>query len=131
MKKQIVIGLIVLAVLVVGGIVVLGSTKNSPANQQVLSQPEIFVDVRTDAEWQAEHLNGAIHLDLAKIQQGQMPDLPKDAPIALYCHSGNRAGQALQILQKNGFTHIRNAGGLADLQSSGKKVCLGEYSSCN
>ncbi len=131
MKKQIIIGLIILVVVVIGGVVLRGGEKNSPVNQQVLSQAEIFVDVRTDEEWQTEHLNGAVHLDLAKIQQGQLPDLPKDAPIALYCRSGNRAGQAMQILQKNGFTNVRNAGGLVDLQLSGKKVCLGEYSSCN
>jgi phage shock protein E len=92
---------------------------------------ETYIDVRTDQEWEAGHLNGAIHFDLAKMQQGQLPDLPKDTPIALYCRTGVRAGQALQILQQNGFTNVRNAGGFAALQAQGQKVCLGIEPSCD
>jgi phage shock protein E len=92
---------------------------------------ETYIDVRTDQEWQQGHLDGAMHFDLALLQQGQLPGLPKDTPIALYCRTGVRAGQALQILQQNGFTNARNAGGFAALQAQGNKVCLGIEPSCN
>lgn len=92
---------------------------------------ETYVDVRTDQEWAAGHLDGAVHFDLVKMQQGQLPELPKDTHIALYCRSGHRAGEALAILQQNGFTNLRNAGGLSDLQAQGKKTCLGDQPSCN
>lgn len=82
-------------------------------------KPEVFIDVRTDQEWQAGHIDGALHFDLAKLQQGQMPDLPKDTPIALYCRTGIRAGMALRILQQNGFTNARNAGGYEGLLAQG------------
>ncbi len=77
---------------------------------------EIFVDVRTDEEWSAGHLNNALHFELARMEQGQMPDLPKGASIAVYCRRGIRAEQALQILKKNGFTGVRNAGGYDSLK---------------
>lgn len=92
---------------------------------------ETYIDVRTDQEWAAGHLDGAVHFDLTKMQHGQLPDLPKDTHIALYCRSGHRAGEALAILQQNGFSNLRNAGGFSDLQAQGKKVCLGDQPSCN
>ena len=131
MKKYLLIGAIALLA-IIGGLILSGNqaSKNIEKSETGKSQ-EIYVDVRTDSEWQQGHLDGAVHFDLAKLQQGEMPNLPKDAPLALYCHSGNRAGQALAILEKNGFSHLRNAGGLANLQSQGNKVCLGEIASCN
>ena len=131
MKKQIGIGVILVLFLVTGAFVFWKKQIGSQNTQQKTNKTEVFVDVRTDEEWQAGHLNNAIHLDLSKIQQGQLPDLSKDTPVAIYCRSGNRAGQALKIFQQNGFTNVRNAGGLAELQSSGNKVCLGVQSSCN
>lgn len=79
---------------------------------------EVYIDVRTLDEWNAGHLHSATHLDLVRIQQGEMPNLPKDTPIALYCRGGVRAGEALTILQRKGFSNLRNAGGFDELQSS-------------
>ncbi len=78
--------------------------------------PEIFIDVRTDEEWSEGHLEGALHFELARLEQGQLPDLGKDAPIAVYCRSGIRAERALRILKKYGLTNVRNAGGYHDLK---------------
>ena len=131
MKKQYAVLLAVLAILVAGtlGYFVLRPSPN-PTRQSQPAKAETYIDVRTDQEWEAGHLNGAMHLDVAKIQAGQLPNLSKDTPIALYCRTGHRAGIALQILEQSGFIHVRNAGGLAGLQSSGKKVCLGATVSC-
>ena len=51
--------------------------------EELLKKSEVFIDVRTDDEWEAGHVEGALHLELAKIQEGQMPDLPHDTPIAI------------------------------------------------
>lgn len=83
---------------------------------ELMTTPEIFIDVRTDGEWNEGHRDGALHFELARLQQGQLPDLAKDTSIAVYCRAGVRAEQALQILQKNGFTKVRNAGGLSNLK---------------
>ncbi len=132
MKKQFAVLVAVLAILGVGalGYFVLRSSPGSVGSSQP-AKTETYIDVRTDQEWADGHLDGAVHLDLARIQAGQLPNLPKDTPIALYCRTGHRAGIALQILQQNGFTHVRNAGGLAALQSGGYKVCAGLAPACN
>jgi phage shock protein E len=38
--------------------------------------------------------------------------------VILYCRSGNRSGQAEQVLREKGFTEARNAGGLKALLSA-------------
>ncbi len=131
MKKKVFVLLVVVVVLGFGALAFWRTSSPQRANQVAVTRPETFIDVRTDQEWEAGHLSGAVHLDITKIQQGQMPNLPKDTPIALYCRTGHRAGLALPILQQNGFTNVRNAGGLSGLQSSGEKVCLGIQQSCN
>ncbi|MDR3642374.1 MAG: rhodanese-like domain-containing protein [Candidatus Doudnabacteria bacterium] len=107
------------------------NNENSSAVKGASIVAETYMDVRTDQEWAAGHLDGAVHFDLVKMQQGLLPDLPKNTPIALYCRSGHRAGEALAILQQNGFTAVRNAGAFSDLQSQGKKICIGDLASCN
>ncbi len=132
-KKYIFFGLAGFA-LIAAGCLLWQSRPQSAATGAVKGasiKSEIFMDVRTDQEWAAGHLDGAVHFELAKMQQGQLPGLPKDTPIALYCRTGIRAGQALAILKQNGFTYARNAGGYADLLAQGEKSCTGMESSCD
>lgn len=117
MKKYIAVLVILLAgASVIGTAIWRDKPQSSAEVKGAITKAESFIDVRTDQEWEAGHLDGAVHFDLARLQNGELPSLPKDTPIALYCRSGNRAGQALQILEQNGFTNVRNAGALADLQ---------------
>ena len=134
MKKRALIILLALAGILTGiGAWRFINAPQQPAQRQakIQTKNETFVDVRTDQEWADGHLDGAVHFDLARLQQGELPDLPKDTPIALYCRSGHRAGQALSILEAKGYTNVRNAGGFADLQTGGQKVCLGATPTCN
>jgi hydroxyacylglutathione hydrolase len=79
---------------------------------------ETFIDVRTDEEWNEGHLDGALHFELARLERGQLPDLKKDATIAIYCRSGIRAERALKILKANDFANVRNAGGYDIIRKS-------------
>lgn len=36
----------------------------------------------------------------------------KTAPLFVYCHSGARSGQAVRLLQRMGYTNVRNIGGI-------------------
>lgn len=129
MKKYLIIGLAVVGLII--SLITTWTNLTSNNNSTNVVAKAVFIDVRTDEEWAAGHLDGAEHLDVVKIQQGELPNLPKDTPIALYCRTGHRAGIALDILKQAGFTNVRNAGGLAELQSHGSKVCLGQLSACN
>ena len=71
------------------------------------------VDVRTEAEWNTGHLEGALHIewqDILKISS----DVDKDEEIFLYCRSGNRSGKATKILLDAGFVNVKNAGSILD-----------------
>jgi phage shock protein E len=133
MKKYTIILVITFAI--AGSFVIWQNQKpdasNSVTEKGLQIGAEIYIDVRTDQEWETGHIDGAVHLDLTKIQQGHLPNLPKDAPLALYCRSGNRADQALAILKQNGFINARNAGSFAELQALGSKACFGAPASCN
>jgi len=71
------------------------------------------IDVRTEAEWNTGHLEGALHIewqDVLKISS----DVDKDEEIFLYCRSGNRSGKATKILLDAGFVNAKNAGSILD-----------------
>jgi monothiol glutaredoxin len=44
-------------------------------------------------------------------------DLPKDTPIAFFCHHGNRSRGAAEHFLKQGFTNIYNLAGGIDAWS--------------
>lgn len=88
------------------------------------NQDNVYViDVRTTQEWDQSHAVGAIHWGLEEeLLQGNMPDVPLDSEIYVYCRSGNRAGQAIALMRNAGFTNLTNTGGLADWQAAGGQV---------
>ena len=76
---------------------------------------DIWIDVRTDKEWESGHIEQAIHIPVDQIGEkiaGVTDD--KNAPIKLYCRSGGRAGKAQKELEKMGYTNVVNVGGLDD-----------------
>lgn len=72
----------------------------------------IFVDVREDNEWDAEHATGAIHLGRGIIERDietRVPD--KDTEIILYCGGGYRSALATDNLQKMNYTNVYSMAG--------------------
>ena len=59
------------------------------------------------------------------MQAGKLPDVAKDTKIYVYCHSGNRSGQATTILKNAGYTNVIDLHGLADVQTIGGKIITG------
>ena len=76
----------------------------------------VWIDVRSDAEYQEQHLEGAINIEFTEILAGvSQAGLAKDTEILLYCGSGRRAGIALEELEAAGFTNVTNRGGLTEV----------------
>ena len=79
----------------------------------------LIVDVRTPEEFADGHYPGAINIPHDTILEGlEQLGVTEETPVILYCRSGNRSGQAEQVLQEKGFTEARNAGGLEALLSA-------------
>ena len=86
----------------------------------------VVLDVRTDEEWNDSHAAGAFHWGLAEhIEKGELPPLGKNMEIYVYCRSGNRAGQAIRVLQEAGYTNLTNIRGLEYWVSTGGSVTSG------
>jgi rhodanese-related sulfurtransferase len=90
--------------------------------EEVKTGKALLLDVRTDAEWNEGHAEGALHLDSVRIESGDLPRVPKDTKIYTYCRSGGRAGRMKTILKNAGFMNVENLGGLIHWQSAGGKV---------
>ena len=80
------------------------------------STEEIWIDVRTQEEWDAGHLEEAVHIPHEQIAAKILEVTEKkDATIHLYCRSGGRAGRAKSALEAIGFTNVINDGGYEDI----------------
>jgi hydroxyacylglutathione hydrolase len=90
--------------------------------EEVQNNKAIILDVRTDGEWEMGHIRGAMHYDLARIEAGELPAIPKDTRIYTHCRSGGRATEALHILAQNGFTNVLCLGGYLDWKEMGGPV---------
>ena len=80
----------------------------------------VYVDVRTDAEFAAGHVEGAIHIPHTEMAD-RYDELEqyRDDEIVVYCRSGRRSGIAKSILEDEGFDNVTNGGGLTDLHAQG------------
>lgn len=71
----------------------------------------LVIDVRTEAEWNEGHLEGAVLIPYDRIEQGITAVAPdKNTKIYLYCRSGRRTGIAAETLKKAGYQHLINLG---------------------
>ena len=86
----------------------------SPAElQQRLSEenPPILIDVREDVEAAICAIEGSILIPMNTLPQ-RLQEIPRDRPVALYCHHGMRSMMAGQWLAQNGFDALSLAGGI-------------------
>lgn len=74
-----------------------------------------WIDVRTEAEYNAGHVDGAIRIPYQDIGSkiGALFQ-NKEQEIILYCRSGRRADIALNTLKGLGYTNVRNVGSLSN-----------------
>lgn len=66
-----------------------------------------IVDVRSAAEYRRGHIPGAVHLPFwAALWRAGRLQLPRDAPIVVYCGHGPRAHLARTLLRLRGFPGV-------------------------
>lgn len=80
---------------------------------QTLPASPIIIDTRTPEEFAAGHLGGAQLIDFNGGEiPGALPDLDPNAEYLVYCRSGNRSGQAIELMAAAGFRNLTNLGSL-------------------
>jgi len=94
----------------------------SPAESVALVGGGVTViDVRTPEEFADGHLDGATLIDFYDADFAeQIAELPADQEYLVYCRSGNRSGQAVQIMEGLGFDQVYDLdGGVVDYAAQG------------
>ena len=83
--------------------------------------PHVLVDTREESEWNAGHVQGALHLGKGIIERDIEATAPDhETTLILYCGGGFRSALVADNLQKMGYTHcISLDGGWRALKESG------------
>ncbi|GGF47752.1 sulfurtransferase [Marmoricola endophyticus] len=82
------------------------------------------LDVREDAEWEAGHVDGAVHVPLAEVPQ-RLDDLAEraaGAQVLVVCKVGGRSAQATGYLQQNGVEAVNLDGGMLEWEAAGRPM---------
>jgi len=81
--------------------------------KKLLESPApLIVDVRSEGEYSADHIPGAVHIPFYSIGSGlKLLSIPKEKPVVLYCEHGPRAGLAGISLYFQGFEKVYSLDG--------------------
>jgi molybdopterin/thiamine biosynthesis adenylyltransferase/rhodanese-related sulfurtransferase len=76
-------------------------------------EPFELIDVREAFEYEIARIDGAKLIPLGEIAE-RADELPRERPIVVHCHSGQRSAQAVRLLQQRGFATVFNLEGGID-----------------
>ncbi|GAB3269525.1 rhodanese-like domain-containing protein [Kineosporia babensis] len=82
-----------------------------------------ILDVREPDEWEAGHVDGAVHIPLMELpaRTGELPEGP-DGQVYVICRSGGRSARAVAWLGQNGFDAVNVDGGMGAWQAVGREM---------
>jgi len=87
-------------------------------------EPMVVVDVREVSEFEAGHIEGALHIPLRQLAK-KLDKLPSDrnAPLAVICRTGGRSSYGTMALWLLGYRNLRNImGGMQAWEKEGFPV---------
>jgi len=70
----------------------------------------LVVDVRSDREWNAGHIEGALHIPLGELARRTF-EIPRDRPVATLCEAGYRSALAASLLARAGVDRLSTVNG--------------------
>ena len=123
MNKLVYFVIIILVVSIVAGCGLKNSSTNgyqkiTPHDAKAMmdeGKPYTLLDVRTQGEYDAEHIDSAILIpydEVGKRAETELSD--KNALIFVYCRSGSRSAIAAKTLVSLGYTNVYDMGGIVD-----------------
>lgn len=71
----------------------------------------VLLDVREQAEWDAGHIEEAVHIPMTELNARQ-GEIPEDRTIVCVCRSGQRSAMVTQALVGAGFDAHNLEGGM-------------------
>lgn len=79
----------------------------------------VVLDVREQDEWDAGHIEGALHLPMSQLVD-RAAEVPSDRRIVCVCRSGNRSARVTAWLIANGVDAMNLDGGMLRWAASGR-----------
>ena len=83
-----------------------------------------ILDVREDYEWEAGHIDGAVHIPLDQLPE-RVDELDPDHDLHVICRSGGRSERTVQWLVQQGFDVVNVDGGMQAWSRAGKSMAGG------
>jgi len=88
-----------------------------PLKELLKQEQSVIVDVRSQWEYEEEHIEGAQNIPLEELMYKVEELKSLHRPVVLYCQSGSRSYMALTLLRQYGLTDVYNGGGIGDMQT--------------
>jgi len=83
-----------------------GDVTVEDAKRLIESRPNLIIlDVRTQEEYDDGHIEGALLIPVSELED-RLHELSKNSEILVYCRTGNRSSNAVNMLKRNGFTKV-------------------------
>jgi rhodanese-related sulfurtransferase len=79
------------------------------------------LDVREPEEWDAGHIEGAVHVPLSDLP-GRFGELDGEDSVLCVCHVGARSAQAVLFLRSRGLSAVNLHGGMLAWSAAGRPV---------
>ena len=90
-----------------------GNAEQAEAAWPLIEEGALVIDVRSEEEYQAGHLPGAVNVPYEETEALiELIGPDQDRNVVLYCGSGRRAEAAQQSLEEASYTGVYNASGL-------------------
>ena len=86
---------------------------SSEKARELVGGGAILVDVRTKAEWNNGHINGARHVPLDTIGSAAEALKAEGKAVVVYCASGMRSGAAKRMLKAAGISEVYDVGAMS------------------
>ena len=113
-------GSVVIAVALTLGLAACSSSNSQSSPDSTIVDVELVpvstvIDVRTPEEFSEGHVKGAKNLDFRNGEfEKSLPNLDKETTYSVYCRSGSRSADAVQLMRNAGFTNVVDLGAVED-----------------
>lgn len=78
---------------------------------EAVTEDTTVLDVREDYEWDAGHIEGALHIPVDQIP-ARLDELDPDDDVHVICRTGGRSFRVTEWLVANGYSAVNVSGGM-------------------
>ncbi len=79
------------------------------------------LDVREPHEWEAGHIDGAVHVPLGELSD-RLGEVPSGRQLLVTCKAGGRSAKAVEFLVAQGYDAVNLDGGMLDWAQAGRPM---------